>query len=74
MLDRKRTAMGAAKAATGLETVLTNCPSCLQGLGRLRPEGFQVKHILEVMAEQRAGRHWRRSLPERWSRAEAVVF
>lgn len=74
MLDRKRSAMCAAKASTGLETVLTNCPSCLQGLGRLRPEGFQVKHILEEMAEQRAGRQWQRRLPELWSRAEAVVF
>lgn len=74
MLRRKREALEASRRVNGLQTILTNCPSCLQGLGRLRPEGFSPRHILEEMVVNRAGEDWQRRLPEQWSRAEAVVF
>ena len=45
MLDRKRTALREALRGRPGATVLTNCPACVQGLGRCRDVGVTPMHI-----------------------------
>jgi D-lactate dehydrogenase (cytochrome) len=73
MLDRKREALlevlNGAKA-----TVLTNCPSCLQGLGRLRNLGVRPLHIAVALAEKHSGPEWKKKFLAQASRASTVSF
>jgi FAD/FMN-containing dehydrogenase/Fe-S oxidoreductase len=73
MLDRKRAAF--AEVLHGEKsTVLTNCPSCLQGLGRLRNLGIQPLHIVVALAEKHSGPKWKQKFLAQASRASAVSF
>ena len=73
MLHRKReefkTVLNGDKA-----TVLTNCPSCLQGLGRNRNLGITPKHIIVALAEKASGPQWRDKFQEQAARATTVSF
>jgi FAD/FMN-containing dehydrogenase/Fe-S oxidoreductase len=74
MLHRKREAflevIGEGKKAT----VLTNCPSCLQGLGRSRDVGVQPLHIAVALAEKLSGAEWKNKFLEQAARATTVAF
>jgi Fe-S oxidoreductase len=74
MLHRKREAflevIGEGKKAT----VLTNCPSCLQGLGRSRDVGVQPLHIAVALAEKLSGSEWKNKFLEQAARATTVAF
>jgi Fe-S oxidoreductase len=59
MLLRKRESLAEAGAGKGA-VVLTNCPSCLQGLGRSRAL-IAPKHIAIALAERHSGQDWKRS-------------
>lgn len=75
MLARKSVSL--AEAATGLPggaTVLTNCPSCLQGLGRSRSLGVDPKHLAVELAERLGGQDWREKLARHVERSETVTF
>jgi FAD/FMN-containing dehydrogenase/Fe-S oxidoreductase len=73
MLHRKREEF--AEILQGEKgTVLTNCPSCLQGLGRNRDMGVQAKHIVVVLAEKHSGAEWKQKFLAQASRASAVSF
>jgi len=76
MLHRKREAFTEAMEATGLKaaTVLTNCPSCLQGLGRNREMGVQPKHIVVALAEKLSGPDWQKTFIAQAKKATAVSF
>jgi len=74
MLHRKREALGAALAAHGRPEVLTNCPSCLQGLGRSRQLGIRPKHLAVALAERLSGPHWQTSFQSQAARATALHF
>ena len=55
-------------------TVLTNCPSCLQGLGRNRDLGIKPLHIVVALAEKHSGAEWKKKFLIQASRATAVSF
>jgi len=75
MLHRKREALQGAQCGRG--TVLTNCPSCLQGLGRNRqtgPKGLAPKHLAVALAERHSGPGWAERFAAQAARAAAITF
>jgi FAD/FMN-containing dehydrogenase/Fe-S oxidoreductase len=74
MLDRKRGALAERLAGRGGATVLTNCPSCVNGLGRNRALGVEAKHLAVALAERLSGDGWRAAFAEHAARAHAVHF
>ena len=54
--------------------ILTNCPSCIQGLGRNRSKLMQPKHIAVDLAEKTGGKNWTRELSELLRSSESVTF
>ncbi len=74
MLHRKRGAVRKAKEETHSKVILTNCPSCVQGLGRNRDLGVEPKHITVVIAEKISGPGWKELFMEQAARANAVRF
>jgi D-lactate dehydrogenase (cytochrome) len=72
MLDRKREAF--AEVLNGEKrTVLTNCPSCLQGLGRMR-DIVKPTHIVVALAEKHSGPEWKKKFLVQAGRATTVSF
>ena len=71
MLDRKRDALRTAMDVSR-RTVLTNCPSCIQGLGRNRDLGIQPKHIVVALAEKHGGAAWQQQFQTLARQATAV--
>jgi FAD/FMN-containing dehydrogenase/Fe-S oxidoreductase len=74
MLDRKRTAFEEALGDRRGATVLTNCPSCLNGLGRNRAIGVEPKHLALALAEKLSGERWIDAFRAQAARAHAVQF
>jgi len=75
MLHRKRVALAEARAARPAASVLlTNCPSCLTGLGRARDLGVEPRHLVVELALALSGPGWRERLRQRASLAQAVRF
>ena len=73
MLQRKRDEL--KKAITdNRKTVLTNCPSCMQGLGRSRDLGIMPQHIVVALADKYSGRAWQQQFETMAHRATAVRF
>jgi FAD/FMN-containing dehydrogenase/Fe-S oxidoreductase len=73
MLHRKREQL--AEALDGAKaTVLTNCPSCLQGLGRNRDLGIKPEHIVVALAEKHSGSEWKKKFLVQAGRATTVSF
>ena len=73
MLHRKREEF--SKVLDGKkQTVLTNCPSCLQGLGRNRDMGIAPKHIVVALAEMHSGEGWKKKLLAQAACASTVSF
>ena len=75
MLVRKGDAVrrAAAEVPRGAP-ILTNCPTCLQGLGRNAALGVTPRHLAVELAERAGGADWLRSLRERARHAEVVNF
>jgi Fe-S oxidoreductase len=74
MLDRKRAALTSALDGRGTATVLTNCPSCLQGLGRCDAQGVRPRHLAVHLAERLDGPGWRERFRALAGRAQAIHF
>ncbi len=79
MLTRKTAALAAAAerhagAANGGPPVLTNCPSCLQGLGRQASVGIHPEHLAVTLAQHHGGSEWRATLAAQLAKAEVVNF
>jgi len=74
MLDRKRAALAETLGERGGATVLTNCPSCVNGLGRNRAMGVEPKHLAVALAEKLSGERWLEAFREQAARAHAVHF
>jgi len=73
MLHRKREEF--AEILNGEKaTVLTNCPSCLQGLGRSRDLGITPEHIAVALAEKHSGPEWKKKFLVQAGRASVVSF
>ncbi len=74
MLERKRAALRAALDGSRPATVLTNCPSCLQGLGRCASQGVRPRHLAVHLAERLDGPRWRERFRGLAARAQAIHF
>ena len=74
MLHRKREALEQAIGERGQATVLTNCPACVQGLGRNRSTGVQPQHIVVALAEKLSGPRWKDEFAAQAARATAVTI
>ncbi len=58
MLHRKRDAITAVMHGKENAVILTNCPSCVQGLGRNLDLGIEPRHIVVQLAELLSGTQW----------------
>ncbi len=75
MLHRKAAAVAeAGREHPGLEVMLTNCPSCLQGLGRNDAPCGGARHIAVEIARRMSGDDWRPMVLRRAARAEVINF
>lgn len=75
MLDKKTQAV--KEALIGRENdgvMLTNCPSCLQGLGRNAALGVKPRHLAVEMARRAGGKDWEKELKVMLTSAEAINF
>ena len=77
---RHRKSVATKEALAGLSGIdpgavmLTNCPSCLQGLGRNLDTGTQPRHIVVELARRLSGESWIDRLRERAASAQAIHF
>jgi len=74
ILERKKESLQAAVAESGPATILTNCPSCVQGLGRNRGIGVSPQHIAVALAEKLSGKDWQERFEAEAGRAVAFNF
>jgi len=75
MLQRKRDNLEAkAGGEKGGQTMVTNCPSCISGLGRNRDLGIVPKHLAVLLAESLGGNGWKKELSGMLGGAEVVTF
>ncbi len=75
MLHRKRAALRQALAGRPAgATILTNCPSCVQGLGRNAGLGVRPRHVAVELAARLSGEGWREALRAQAARAKAIHF
>jgi FAD/FMN-containing dehydrogenase/Fe-S oxidoreductase len=74
MLHRKRSALEEALGDRRGAVVLTNCPSCVNGLGRNRAMGVEPKHLAVALAERLSGERWLEAFRAQAARAHAVHF
>jgi Fe-S oxidoreductase len=75
MLDKKTQAVKEAlKGRENDGVMLTNCPSCLQGLGRNAALGVKPRHLAAEMALRAGGKDWEKDLKVMLSNAEAINF
>jgi Fe-S oxidoreductase len=77
MLHRKRAALAEVLGERGSPrgaVVLTNCPSCLQGLGRNRALGVEPRHLAVELAERMSGPGWLDLFRAQAAAAHAVHF
>lgn len=71
---RKAAAVEAALQGTSTTRVYTNCPSCLQGLGRQRSLGIEPCHLAMALAEKCSGAAWMERFHEQAQGAVAWTF
>jgi Fe-S oxidoreductase len=74
MLHRKREALAEHVGDRRGVTVLTNCPSCVNGLSRNRGQGVLPKHLAVALAERISGEGWLEAFRARAASAHAVHF
>jgi FAD/FMN-containing dehydrogenase/Fe-S oxidoreductase len=75
MLHRKTEALRLALSTRPDGAVLlTNCPSCVQGLGRNAALGAEPRHIAVELARALSGEGWLDAFRARAARAQAVHF
>jgi FAD/FMN-containing dehydrogenase/ferredoxin len=74
MLHRKRESLAEAMPEKGRATILTNCPSCMQGLGRNKNMGVDPQHLAVALAEKMSGKSWLKRFKEQAAKAKAFNF
>jgi Fe-S oxidoreductase len=65
---------GGSAEAGSARVILTNCPSCLQGLGRSAALGIAPRHVAVELALRLGGEGWVETLRRLASRAQAIHF
>jgi FAD/FMN-containing dehydrogenase/Fe-S oxidoreductase len=72
---RKRKCVALQHARTeDRSTILTNCPSCLQGLARNAAAGIFPRHLAEELALRHGGVGWRQQLAGLFPKHEVIAF
>jgi FAD/FMN-containing dehydrogenase/Fe-S oxidoreductase len=72
---RKADALQDAVRGRQKETILlTNCPACLQGLGRNAEVGMTPRHIAVELAIKAGGEKWEEELEKMLGESETVTF
>ena len=56
------------------QTIITNCPSCISGLGRNRGLGVTPQHLAVLLAESLGGEKWEQEFKSLVQRAELITF
>jgi Fe-S oxidoreductase len=75
MLHRKREALAEAlEPREDGAVILTNCPSCVQGLGRNRGMGVEPRHLAVALAEKLSGPDWFERFRAQAAQAHAIQF
>ncbi len=74
MLKRKQTVFNTIASRQDRKTILTNCPSCIQGLGRLQDENLDVVHMAQALARIKGGKNWVKSFKTLALKSEVVTF
>jgi D-lactate dehydrogenase (cytochrome) len=74
MRHRKSVSTREILAGTNGTVMLTNCPSCLQGLGRNVDTDARPRHIVVEMARRLSGDGWLDILRARAAAAQAIHF
>jgi len=74
MLQRKRVAISEAMHGASGAVMLTNCPSCVQGLGRNRDIGLDPQHLAVALAVKYSGTNWAEKFMVQAGKATAVNF
>jgi Fe-S oxidoreductase len=74
MLVRKRAALVPVADAAKPAPLVTNCPSCLQGLARHELPGAEPVHLAVLLARASGGERWPEALAANLRRAEIVSF
>jgi FAD/FMN-containing dehydrogenase/Fe-S oxidoreductase len=76
MMQRKRESIEAAQeGVAGEPTIVTNCPSCISGLGRNRDLGVKPQHMAVMLAKAIGGESWAREFESvLGKRTEKVTF
>ncbi len=62
------------ESGNALPCVLTNCPSCLQGLSRQRNSTAKAEHIVVAWAKALGGAGWKSEFKLMLKNAERVNF
>jgi Fe-S oxidoreductase len=75
MRTRKRDHLLAISGGTNNTTnIVTNCPSCISGLGRNRDLGLVPQHLAVLLAESLGGRTWQQDLAGLLKGGELIRF
>jgi FAD/FMN-containing dehydrogenase/Fe-S oxidoreductase len=75
MLQRKRDMLQAqTEGDLRGQTIVTNCPSCISGLGRNRDLGITPQHLAVLLAESLGGSDWQKELSQLFGSVEVVTF
>lgn len=75
LMSRKGDAIDEARGLNPeTRKILTNCPMCIQGLGRNRSRYMKPVHIAEELAEQTGGKQWRNELQALLKNSESITF
>jgi len=74
MLHRKRDAVMEVMHGKGKAVILTNCPSCVQGLGRNLDLGIEPRHIVVELAELKSGAGWMNIMRKQAEKGLVISF
>jgi Fe-S oxidoreductase len=74
LLLRKKVALAALADEAKPTPLVTNCPSCLQGLARHEHPGASPVHLAVLLARATGGEGWQDHLAKAMARAEVVNF
>ncbi len=74
MLHRKRDAITAVMHGKENAVILTNCPSCVQGLGRNLDLGIEPRHIVVELAEILSGTGWVDVMKKQAQKGSVITF
>ncbi len=75
MRKKKRASLYHGMVTTENEQIiLTNCPSCISGLGRNKDMNIKPRHIAEMLAVSIGGENWESELENLINASERVTF